>query len=129
MSVNFDDKPITKLEDDLLGHNKFAEDIATLLATQPNGSNFIMSINGEWGSGKSSLIKMCKSLLEKEDENVKCLIFNGWLFENYDDAKTAILGEIPDALKENTKNSEKAVLHSPIQHTFSLIFSISSKSS
>lgn len=67
-----------------------------------------IGLYGDWGSGKSSLIKMCKSLLEKEDKEVKCLIFNGWLFENYDDAKTAILGEILDALKENTKNSKKA---------------------
>lgn len=67
-----------------------------------------IGLYGDWGSGKSSLIKMCKSLLEKEDKDVKCLIFNGWLFENYDDAKTAILGEILDALKESTKKSEKA---------------------
>jgi predicted KAP-like P-loop ATPase len=34
------------------------------------------------------------------------LVFNGWLFENYDDAKTAILGEILDAFKEEASTSQ-----------------------
>lgn len=66
-----------------------------------------IGLYGDWGSGKSSLIKMCKSQLESQESNVKCLIFNGWLFENYDDAKTAILGEILDAFKEEAKVSDK----------------------
>lgn len=69
-----------------------------------------IGLYGDWGSGKSSLIRMCKSQLESQESNVKCLIFNGWLFENYDDAKTAILGEILDAFKEETKLSDKAKL-------------------
>ena len=67
-----------------------------------------IGLYGDWGSGKSSLIRMCKSQLETQDDKVKCLIFNGWLFENYDDAKTAILGEILDAFKEEAKISDKA---------------------
>lgn len=69
-----------------------------------------IGLYGDWGSGKSSLIRMCKSQLESQESNVKCLIFNGWLFENYDDAKTAILAEILDAFKEETKLSDKAKL-------------------
>lgn len=67
-----------------------------------------IGLYGDWGSGKSSLIRMCKSQLEKEEDKVKCLIFNGWLFENYDDAKTAIIGEILDAFKEEAKLYDKA---------------------
>lgn len=66
-----------------------------------------IGLYGDWGSGKSSLIKMCKSQLESQESNVKCLIFNGWLFENYDDAKTAMLGEILDTFKEEAKASDK----------------------
>ena len=66
-----------------------------------------IGVYGDWGSGKSSLIRMCKTQLEEKDKNIKCLIFNGWLFENYEDAKTAILGEILDTFKEEAKVSEK----------------------
>lgn len=67
-----------------------------------------IGVYGDWGSGKSSLMQMCKKQLEKEDKNIKCLVFNGWLFENYDDAKTAILGTILDEIGKNTNLGEKA---------------------
>ncbi len=67
-----------------------------------------IGVYGDWGSGKSSLMYMCKKSLEKNDKNVKCLVFNGWLFENYEDAKTAILGTILDEIGENTTLPKKA---------------------
>lgn len=64
-----------------------------------------IGIYGDWGSGKSSLIHMCKKQLENEDENIQCIVFNGWLFESYDDAKSAILGSILDEIKSNEKTT------------------------
>ncbi|MEB1806021.1 MAG: KAP family NTPase [Bacillaceae bacterium] len=66
-----------------------------------------VGVYGDWGSGKSSLIRMSM----KKSEEVKgtvCLIFNGWLFEGYEDAKTALMGSILDAIQENQTLSEKA---------------------
>ena len=45
-----------------------------------------IGLYGDWGSGKSSVIHMCKSVLESKENDIKCMIFNGWLFESYDDA-------------------------------------------
>ncbi|HBG4411706.1 TPA: NTPase [Clostridioides difficile] len=59
-----------------------------------------IGVYGDWGSGKSSLMYMCKERLIKEDNKIKCLVFNGWLFENYEDAKTAILGTILDEISK-----------------------------
>lgn len=67
-----------------------------------------IGIYGDWGSGKSSLIYMCKRQLENSDENIKCIVFNGWLFESYDDAKSAILGSILDEIKNNEKITTEA---------------------
>ena len=64
---------------------------------------------GDWGSGKSSLLKMSSRELEK-DKDALCLFFNGWLFEGYEDAKTAILGSVLDAIKKNRKLGKKAEL-------------------
>ena len=66
-----------------------------------------IGVYGDWGSGKSSLLKMSSKEL-KEDEGTLCLFFNGWLFEGYEDAKTAILGSVLDAIKDNRKFTEKA---------------------
>src|SRR5712691_1305748 len=54
---------------------------------------------GDWGSGKSTLIKMVEEQLKGKD-GVLCLTFNGWLFEGYDDAKTALMGAILDRIEE-----------------------------
>ena len=67
-----------------------------------------IGVYGDWGSGKSSLMYMCKERLENEDPNIKCLVFNGWLFENYEDAKTAILGSILDEINKDKSLSQKA---------------------
>ncbi len=67
-----------------------------------------IGLYGDWGSGKSSVIHMCKAVLENKDADNKCMVFNGWLFENYDDAKTALLGEILDTITKERKLSESA---------------------
>ena len=65
-----------------------------------------IGIYGDWGSGKSSLMHMCIKKLESE-KKAKCLIFNGWLFESYSDAKSALLNSILDAIGEEQTLTEK----------------------
>ena len=58
-----------------------------------------IGVYGDWGSGKSSLMQMVeKSLKKKYKEEVACIHFNGWLFEGYEDAKTAFCGTILEEL-------------------------------
>lgn len=58
-----------------------------------------IGVFGDWGSGKSSVLRMVQSELET-DESILCLSFNGWLFEGYEDAKTALMGTILDQITE-----------------------------
>lgn len=67
-----------------------------------------IGVYGDWGSGKSTLLGMVKSELEK-DKATLVLSFNGWLFEGYEDAKTALMGSILDAITSNRTLDEKAV--------------------
>ncbi|OVE69080.1 NTPase [Clostridium diolis] len=66
-----------------------------------------VGVYGDWGSGKSSLIKMSMDELQK-DSNTVCLIFNGWLFEGYEDAKTALMGSILDVVEKERTFTPKA---------------------
>jgi len=66
-----------------------------------------IGIYGDWGSGKSSLIQMLKAELEK-DEDIVVLSFNGWLFEGYEDAKTALMGTILEELLSHRNFLRKA---------------------
>lgn len=54
-----------------------------------------IGLYGDWGSGKSSLMKMVEQHLTSMDgKSILCIRFNGWLFEGYEDAKTALCGTI-----------------------------------
>lgn len=68
-----------------------------------------IGLYGDWGSGKSSLMKLAQdkieklSKAEKEDDVVPKTLyieFNGWLFEGYEDAKTSLCGTILDTLDD-----------------------------
>lgn len=68
-----------------------------------------IGLYGDWGSGKSSLMKMVETRLNKEDDDtIMCIKFNGWLFEGYEDAKTALCGTILEKMHDNKKLSAKA---------------------
>ncbi|PKQ62179.1 NTPase [Labilibaculum manganireducens] len=70
-----------------------------------------IGVYGDWGSGKSSLIEMTLKELSS-NEDYLCLKFNGWLFEGYEDAKTALIGTILDEInkKVTTANNAKDII-------------------
>ncbi len=66
-----------------------------------------IGVYGDWGSGKSSLINMSIASL-KGNKDTECIYFNGWLFEDYEDAKTALLGNILDTIESNRSLGDNA---------------------
>jgi hypothetical protein len=66
-----------------------------------------IGIHGDWGYGKSSVLRMIESQL-KEHEDVLCLSFNGWAFEGFEDAKIALMDSILSELANNRDVITKA---------------------
>jgi hypothetical protein len=64
-----------------------------------------IGVFGDWGSGKSTVLKMVQRELQG-DPTVLAVTFNGWLFEGYEDAKTALMGSILDAIKTRIENDK-----------------------
>ena len=72
-----------------------------------------IGLYGDWGSGKSSLMKLAqekiRNLSENREENgyvvpkTLCIEFNGWLFEGYEDTKTSLCGIILDTLADEKR--------------------------
>jgi predicted KAP-like P-loop ATPase len=79
----------------------------TDIINDKNLSPSSIGIYGNWGSGKSSLMQMCIKDLSKEKTTL-CIKFNGWLFEGYEDAKTALIGTILDKIAKQKTLPAKA---------------------
>ena len=71
-----------------------------------------IGVFGDWGSGKSSILRIIKEELTGPDKNelkdgTLTLYFNGWVFEGYDDAKAALLESIIDKFAQHEKLKNK----------------------
>ena len=102
---------------DFLGFQVHA-DLIRSVVVDPKLLPVTIGVFADWGGGKSSLMKMLEKSLDPESwpnapserqrcEKIACLYFNGWLFEGYDDAKSAILSSVLLALGEHTRIGPK----------------------
>jgi hypothetical protein len=89
---------------DLLRFKSLASIVTQVVKTESLLPTTI-GIYGDWGSGKSTLLKMVERELQTEN-GIMCLPFNGWLFEGYEDAKTALMGTILDAIQERIEGDK-----------------------
>lgn len=92
---------------DLLGFQVHA-DLIRSVVTDPALLPVVMGVFGDWGSGKSSIMRMLeRDLADKRYEDFACLYFNGWTFEGYEDAKTALLTSILIQIGEHKRFGPK----------------------
>lgn len=92
-------------EVDLLGFTHLVDAIERLVKT-PHLLPATVGVFGDWGSGKTSVLRMCAKRLEG-DEGSLVLWFNGWLFEGYDQAKASLMERLVDELVAKRCTSEK----------------------
>lgn len=90
---------------DMLFYKPYAN-IVSETAIGTDEEPLTVGIFGLWGAGKSTLL----NLIGKNYEGNKDVIYvsiNAWIFENYEDAKTAIMEALLRELKDNEKIPDK----------------------
>ena len=77
------------------------------LIRDTGGEPISIGISGGWGAGKSSLVRMVASELEgvekttgSEKPKYVVVTFNPWLYQGFEDARTALLQTVGDAVLE-----------------------------
>jgi predicted KAP-like P-loop ATPase len=65
-----------------------------------------IGISGGWGVGKSSLVRMIESEFEADRAKYVVVTFNPWLYQGFEDARTALLQIVGDAVLKQAKSSE-----------------------
>ncbi len=90
-----------------LGREKYARVLTQIVSSYTNGC--VLAINGEWGSGKTTFVKMWRQYLNKE--NFKTLYFNVWEHDFVSDPLVGLIGELQELeLKENVKSKLATVI-------------------
>ena len=109
---------------DFLGYQVHADLLKNVVCNQKN-LPITIGLYGDWGSGKSSVLKLIKKSI-KEDTNINnktiILYFDGWSFESFDDAKMSLIQGIVDQLEKEVGTIEetKSFFGKIKEHIFSM---------
>ena len=84
-------------QDDELGRKQIAERLTELIRSQHEP--FIVSIDGQWGSGKTFLLKRWQRDLE--NDGFRAIYYNAWEDDFCDDPLLAIIGQLSHQFEED----------------------------
>lgn len=95
---------------DLLNFLVVAETAAQLVRDS-YGHPISIGISGNWGAGKSSLVKMIGQSLQRDEPSNKYIFleFNAWLYQGYDDARAALMQAVSTKLLEEAEIQKKGI--------------------
>lgn len=87
---------------DLLGFRVYS-DLIYEIVSDPEILPITVGVFADWGGGKSSVLRILEDKIVQlnESEGQFCLYINGWLFEGYDDAKSALISAILAQLRDH----------------------------
>ena len=86
-------------EHDILKTQVYADSLVKIIKNTPHDKVFTIGLFGNWGSGKSSIIKTAKDIIEKEDDKVKFITYDAWKYVN-DSFRRMFLLKIQQELKQ-----------------------------
>jgi predicted KAP-like P-loop ATPase len=89
-----------------LGRELFAKILTNVIASYPNG--FVLAINNEWGTGKTTFVKMWQQHLENND--YKTIYFNAWENDFDHNPLVAIISELKELSKPSSDDLFKSIL-------------------
>lgn len=117
--INHTDDAIVSPEDDKLGLAPLAEKLVKGLIASSSSASVVCSVQGDWGSGKSSFLNFMAHYLKEESQSIVRL--NPWVFSGRSDIVSILLKEVSLALKEEDKKIAEKI------YEYSLIFDKHSK--
>lgn len=86
-------------EHDILKTQIYADSLVKIIKNTPQGKVFTIGLFGSWGSGKSSIIKTAKDIIEQENDKVKFITYDAWKYVN-DSFRRMFLLKIQQELKQ-----------------------------
>ena len=99
------DEPIQSLKQDILGREKFIEDLQKEIENLPFDNSFVFGLYGSWGEGKTSVINLLVNKFRK-NEDFLIVNFDPWNFKDEKAILSAFYDQIENAFSEKYILSE-----------------------
>jgi hypothetical protein len=87
-------------EQDALGFTPYVKAVTTFLLNKETQGPLAMSVEGEWGSGKSSFMKQVKKEIGARDRQAICVDFNAWRHDKDEALWAAFATEFLTSVRE-----------------------------
>lgn len=95
----------TESESDYLNFGEVSQ-LAVDILKSPDMLPCSIGVFGNWGAGKSSLLKLIENDLQSSCEDWIVIRFDAWLYQGFDDARAALLEVIATELNREAKDNE-----------------------
>lgn len=135
------DKPIEKIEEDLLNRVEFSHKLADTIIEWKHDNSWVIALTGNWGIGKTSVKNLIVSKIKQDEPKSITIDFSPWEWSSQDLIVSAFFKEIAtkleisDESKEHKELAEKirtylyylnniTILTKPVIKTPSILFGI-----
>ena len=109
-NLGLTDRPVASLSEESLGVKDYMEALSEFVVTCE--TPMTISIQADWGAGKTSMMNLVKAKLE--DENIETIWFNTWQFSQFnmgDDLPISLLGQFAKKFDADNKSTIKKSLN------------------
>ena len=100
------DSALSDIDEDQLGYGEFAVELADLIQNDVPRDGFVVSVNGQWGSGKSTILNFLETELAEGPESPTTMRFNPWWFSGEADLINSFLEEFGATLGNGGQHDE-----------------------
>lgn len=117
---------LNEKENDLLNGKSYVETLKNIIKNAPRTGTFTIGLFGEWGSGKSSIIKTVKDEISKnhnEFGSMKFVIYDAWKYVQDSFRRMFLLNLQKELKQEKTDLMEKFYCNKTVEQTIKLKFS------
>jgi len=99
------DEPVGSIDEDILNLKPFADVIAgAVLGTK---GPFTIGVYADWGEGKTSVLRIAKELVEKNNSDIVTVWFNAWQYGREEHPIIPLVSTIAKAVGDKLKTVDK----------------------
>lgn len=124
--IHTGDHPIQNPKEDRLSRTGFASYLAERIASYHATNSIVLSIYGDWGSGKSSIKNLALHHLNESHDNVVVVEFSPWLISGEESITKAFFSEIAQNLPGLGEKASRAQLWKKYANAFGFAKSVAS---